>query len=137
MEPLSRRGVVASGGLAGGLALLARTSPARAAPPVAPGTPRGVSGPVALWTRFTCDGGASFQLAQLDGSAQPVLARATLGPDRVQSMAQVHAASRGFAVAAVARSWGVQPASCRIDAHAVTHPPSGRSVRYVGWVDFD
>lgn len=133
---IDRRSVVKSGLAAGGLALVA--APAWAMQ-FAPGPkPVPASGAVGLWTIFSGRDGAVFRLAQLDAHMRPrgIIAIARLGAERVGSMAQLQAASRGFAIAAVAQSWGVPAVRCRMEADVITGPDSGHSVHCLRWIDF-
>lgn len=134
MEPVSRRAVMASGAISV-LALKAGWPRAeqRAAALAMPAT-----GVVALWTQFCFEQGATFRLAQLGPELRPTreLAAATYAADRVGSISELHAEARAFAVAAVARSWGVAPRDCCMDASTIKHHANARSVHYVAWTDF-
>jgi isoquinoline 1-oxidoreductase subunit beta len=47
-----------------------------------------------------------------------------------QPLRQAGAAARTMLVAAAAKKWNVDPASCRAQSGEVLHPPTGRSVKY-------
>src|SRR4030088_1198331 len=47
-----------------------------------------------------------------------------------QPMRQAGAIARTMLVAAAARRWNVDPASCRAQSGQVLHPPTGRSINY-------
>jgi hypothetical protein len=96
------------------------------------------TGVVALWTQFCFEQGATFRLAQLGPGLRPTreLAAATFAADRVGSISELHAEARAFAVAAVARSWGVAPRDCCMDASTIKHHAIAWSVHYVAWTDF-
>jgi hypothetical protein len=131
---LGRRSVMAMGAM-GGLALAAgRTLAAPAAAPMAQVPP--ASGGLTLWTRIVDDRRATFRLTGSGSDSAQPLAAGALDMDRIGSVAQVQTAGRSFAIVAVARSWGVVPAACRMEGTTIRHPSSGRSVRVVSWTDF-
>jgi isoquinoline 1-oxidoreductase beta subunit len=47
-----------------------------------------------------------------------------------QPLRQAGAAARTMLVAAAAKKWNVDPASCRAQSGEVLHPPTGRSIKY-------
>src|SRR5262245_59978557 len=47
-----------------------------------------------------------------------------------QALRQAGAAGRTMLVAAAAKKWSVEPASCRAQNGEVLHPPTGRSIKY-------
>ncbi|MGE0226298.1 MAG: hypothetical protein AB7F35_26560 [Acetobacteraceae bacterium] len=130
------RRVLVTAAAAGGFALSAGL-PYASATPRAAAVDGPASGVVGLWTRFDCDGGASFRLTQLDRSMQPVreLAHGTLDANSVRSVAAAHVAGRIFMTAAVARSWGVAAGECAVHDGRIDHMASGRNVRCLSWMD--
>jgi hypothetical protein len=145
--PLARRGLLQTGALSGGLALVGLWPRAGNAAPLAAGAGRTGVGTIAAHVRLDLARGGAIRLAELDASSRLVreLGTAELPLGELYDggvpaatgdpLARACARAQALGVRAAAREWGVAAVECIADPSGITHPASGRRVPYRAWID--